>query len=718
VEAVFLRILNMSLSGTFVIAAVLIARLILRRAPRWRFLLWAIVAVRLLIPFSIELTHSPVPVRAEPIPADIGMMAVPQIDSGIVPLDEAVNAILPPAADVTASVNPMQIWIFAGTVIWLGGAVLLAAADALSLILLRRRLRGAVRLEDNLWLADGISSPFVWGLFRPRIYIPSSTPQAAIPFIAAHERAHIRRLDPLWKGIACGITALHWFNPAVWIAYVLFVSDMESACDEAVLSGSAEDIRAAYSEALLSAAAGRSFFTALPPSFGESDPKRRIRNVLRYKRATRWAIAAAACVTALVTVACAFSLAEESRENNVTDLDGADGPLDITYALTFPAYSDVRTQNYVTICAETAPFTVTLTLPPEWTIGAPQNFDAPVYDPVNYLISPLVLYRDGDAVGSIGFYPITLEIPAGGAANEHFLACHRLMMGNYNRWDSEDSYEQIKSDGTVRVGICDILRRLDAADPAAAADYASGAAMPTLTTQGIVAYDTELRVMIGIELYDGAAADAQYRMLAESIMLTAGGEAADWAVPTMQTAQITFPAYQGGRTVYNASIYDTPPFTLTMQIPLGWTMRIPAPDRQTATLPFTAVDFYYGQTYMGSAGFMTFEMYEGITPQDEGFYRMVYNQLMIGNVVTWDTEYTPVQSTQTATFCAATCRVNEPIFEEGVPMAGLKRRQREAIVAYDTEMLVYIAMDFAEGALTAEQWQAMAESVRLAWAAE
>ena len=357
-ETVFLKILNMSIGGAFVILAVLLARLLLRRAPRAiSFALWAIVAVRLLIPFSIEVEHSPVPVPAEPVPVNIGTMLTPQIDTGIAPLDELVNESLP-AATPQYSLNPMQILTAAAAVIWLAGAAAVLIADGISLLLLRRRLVGAVRMEEGVWMADRIPAPFVWGVFRPRIYIPSGTPETAIPYILAHERAHMRRLDPFWKALGCLTLALHWFNPLCWIGFVLFVSDMEAACDEAVLRRSAEDIRAEYSEALLACCAGGRFAALFPPAFGETDPKSRIQSVLKYKKASRAAVILAVAAVAAVCIGCAFSqkdgeeqsdnppdgitdsaetTADTTPDSSVSPFGGADAPKETAYAVAFPA---------------------------------------------------------------------------------------------------------------------------------------------------------------------------------------------------------------------------------------------------------------------------------------------------------------------------------------------------------------------------------------------
>lgn len=726
----FLYILNRTVGGAFVILAVILARLLLRRAPRWiSFILWAAVALRLLLPFTIEVDRSPVPVTAQPVPVNIGLMVTPEIDTGLDFIDEPVNGSLPAPVDPAYSVNPMQIAVFAGAVLWAAGVCVVLLADGISLLRLRRRLTGAIRLSDGVWMADNLPAPFVWGIVRPRIYIPTGTPESAIPYIVRHEQAHIRRLDPLWKGIGCVTLALHWFNPLCWLGFALFVSDMEAACDEAVLRSAGEDIRADYSEALLCCSSGGRFAPIFPPSFGETDPKARIKSVLKYKKASRAVVILAVIAAAAVCIGCAFSQKSEGEVTNpgaeTTDTadsadtsdtaeipDTTEAPASPTaYAVTFPAYGDIRNPTWLQMCEDTAPFTVTLTLPEGWSVGAPENFDGLFASPVTTLLSPVCFFLNGELVGSMGFYPITNDISQMPPEREYWLACHPLMMGNYSHWDND--YTEVKADGTYKVGTCRISRRADLLDSGALAGSA-GAAMETFYFPAIAAYDTELGICLGIELDESAVTDEQWRSIAESVIITAGGERTEWQIPATQSAQITFPAYQGGKDEYNASIYETPAFRLEMQIPLGWRMSIPAPDAQRASLPFTPVTFRYGTVTAGDVGFMTFELYEGITPEDEGFYRMVYNQLMAGNLVTWDVKYTPVESTRTDTFCAATSYVSAPIPVEGTPAAGWARTESRAILAYDTEMLVYVAMTFTdEAGLTDEIWQAMAESIRL-----
>jgi len=718
-QEAFLYILNRSIGGAFVILLVMLARLLLRRAPRkLMMILWAAAALRLLLPFSIASTYSPVPVTADPVPSDIGMMLTPEIDTGITSADNAVNALLPPP-DPTGltSVNPMQIVIFASSVLWLIGVILFAAADGISLYLLRRRLRHAENLDDGIWRCSSVSSPFVWGIIRPGIYLPAETSEEALPYILAHERMHIRRGDMLWKALGCVILTLHWFNPLVWLAFHFFAADMETACDEAVLREAEDDIRIAYSEALLSVAAGRKIHTAFPPAFGESNPKRRIRDVLAYRNPSGTVLIPAVLITVVICIGCAFSRsAEEVLPSGLTDTE-------TEYAVVFPAYSDIRTPANVTFCAETAPFTVSVTLPAGWSIGAPQTYTAPLFSPLASLLSPLCIYENGERIGSIGFYPIENDL-SGDGGNEHFIAFHRLMMGNATYWDSE-SWKLIREDGSMKAGYCTIQRRLDAWNSDAAVGM-MGAAMPVFTSAGIGVYDTEKMVMaaLGVEprlilQEDGnwraeeRISTAQLEEIAASLTITPGGEQTEWNVPRTQYAQITFPAYQGGRTAANASIYDTAPFTLTMELPLGWKLLIPGADAQTADLPFTPVTIRWGNETIASVGFMTFRMYEGITPQDDGFYRMVYNQLM-SNLVTWDKDYTPIESTRTETFCAATCRILSSVPEEGVPAAGWKRTETEGILAYDTELGVYIAMSYRENAVDEETWQSIAASIRLA----
>lgn len=290
-DKIFLQILNMSFTASFVIVFVLAARLFLKKAPRWiSYALWSVVLFRLVCPFSFQGIWSLLPVHTQPFTPEILTAQTPQVSTGLPILNSAINPVLPaPAAG--ASVNPLQVWTAAGEVIWLAGLGILLLYSIVSLIRLCFRLVGAVKLRENIFLADHISSPFVLGLIHPKIYLPSSLSETEQPYIILHEQTHIRRLDHVVKAIAFLALCLHWFNPLVWIAFFLCGQDMEMSCDEQVMNRIDSDIRQDYSSSLLGLATGRKMIAGTPLAFGEGNPKSRIKNVLGYRRPAFWVTA-------------------------------------------------------------------------------------------------------------------------------------------------------------------------------------------------------------------------------------------------------------------------------------------------------------------------------------------------------------------------------------------------------------------------------------------
>lgn len=295
-EKLFLELLNMSCAASYVIAAVLLLRLLLKKAPRrYSYVLWSAAAFRLCCPVSLsagfslfgllDLTQRGA--ALDFIPENLGMMAQPEVHTGLT----AVNTVLRdslPAATPAGSVNPMQVIIFGASVIWLAGAAALALYGLFSYLALRRRLCTATRLEDNVFESAAVRSPFVLGVLRPRIYLPYGLDGESRAFVLAHERYHLRRKDPLVRLFAFCLLALHWFNPLVWIAFSCMSRDMEMSCDEKVLeNGGAK----AYSLCLLSVASGRRFPAPGPLAFGETGVKSRIRHALAWKKPRRWAAA-------------------------------------------------------------------------------------------------------------------------------------------------------------------------------------------------------------------------------------------------------------------------------------------------------------------------------------------------------------------------------------------------------------------------------------------
>ncbi|MEG1726172.1 MAG: M56 family metallopeptidase, partial [Anaerovoracaceae bacterium] len=312
-EKLFVSILNMSLIGSYVIIFVLIARLLLKKAPKiFSYALWSIVLFRLICPFSFESTLSLMPMAKTPIPQDIIYSTLPQINTGINIIDNSINPILP-APNMGDSVNPLQIWIFIGTIIWVLGMLAMLIYSVISFAKLRKRLIGSVQMKDNIYLADHISSPFVMGIIKPKIYLPSSLSDSEKDFIIAHEMCHIKRFDHITRILGFASLTIHWFNPLVWASFILSGKDMELSCDEAVMKKMNVDIRAEYSQSLLRFATGKKMFHATPLAFGEGDTKGRIKNVLNYKKPAFWVIV----VSAIAIIAIGVGLMTNSSNKPI-----------------------------------------------------------------------------------------------------------------------------------------------------------------------------------------------------------------------------------------------------------------------------------------------------------------------------------------------------------------------------------------------------------------
>lgn len=309
-EKIFLSVLNMSLTASFVIAAIMLARLPLKKAPKIiSYALWAVAGFRLVVPFTLESIFSLLPFKSAPIPTDIGMQAVPRIDSGIALVDNAVSAVLP-AATFTGSVNPMQIWIAVGSYAWLIGMAVMLIYSVVSIILLKKRLQGALLVEGNLYEADNLKTPFVIGLFNPRIYIPAGLSGEERRYIILHEQTHIRRHDHAVKMFAYFVLCLHWFNPFAWAAFLLMGADMEMSCDERVLKEMGDSAKKAYSLSLLTMATERRIIGSSPLAFGEGGMKERIKNILNFKKSSRVIIIAAVVLAAVLTIGFAVNRAD------------------------------------------------------------------------------------------------------------------------------------------------------------------------------------------------------------------------------------------------------------------------------------------------------------------------------------------------------------------------------------------------------------------------
>ena len=303
----FLKIINMSISASWLILAVLILRLVLKKAPKWvNVLLWGIVAVRLICPLSFESALSLIP-SSETIPLDIEMAAKPTIDSGVPAINSVVNPVLSsfaPPQHVLTSANPLQIWIPILNIIWLIGVGALLLYTAVSYWRLCRKVDTAVRYKGNIFQSENVSSPFVLGIIKPRIYLPFNMNGQDLEHVVAHEQAHIRRKDHWWKPLGFLLLTIHWFNPLMWLAYVLLCRDIELACDEKVIKELGNEQRADYMQALVACSVNRCMIAACPLAFGEVGVKERVKSVMNYKKPAFWVIIIAVIIC--VGVAACF----------------------------------------------------------------------------------------------------------------------------------------------------------------------------------------------------------------------------------------------------------------------------------------------------------------------------------------------------------------------------------------------------------------------------
>ena len=328
-EELFLSILNMSVTASYVIVIVMLIRLLLKKAPKYiSYALWAVVGFRLVLPFSFESVFSLLPFRENPIPQTLAL-------GEEVPFTSALDAALNAAGDaanggigtvtvhlgrtsdgypVTTKAYNSQVWLVFGSYLWLIGIAALLFYSILSIVLLKRHLKGAMIYKDSIYEACNLKTPFVLGFFRPKIYIPSGLTPEEKSYVILHEQTHITRMDHMVKLLAFLILCIHWFNPLVWIAFMMMTSDMEMSCDEKVLQKMGSNVKKAYSNSLLSLAMDKRIFNGSPLAFGEGNVKRRIKNVLNYRRPSLWVTVSAVIV--LIGVSIGLMANPEKRDTN------------------------------------------------------------------------------------------------------------------------------------------------------------------------------------------------------------------------------------------------------------------------------------------------------------------------------------------------------------------------------------------------------------------
>ena len=456
-EKIFLTLMNMSITAGYVILFVLAARLCMRRLPkRYSYWLWGAVGFRLICPFSFSSAFSLLGLikkgSLEYIPTDIGMMAKPEIDMGIVSVNNVLNQSLPPATPYQ-SANPMQAIIALGIAVWVLGMAICGICFAVSYLLVKRKVACAIRTEGNRYVCENIPSPFVLGLIRPRIYLPGGLTEEETAYILCHEQIHIRRRDPMVKFFACILLCVYWFHPLVWVSFFLMVKDMEMSCDEQVLLEMGEQIKKPYSASLLSIAAGRHVSAGSPLAFGEGGAKKRIKNILGYRRPSFWLGIGASTAAAVLLIALSVNPADTQMKELPAEtsepvleqsVSEAFGPIEPERQLPFahPMICFQGTEYYMSDAALDLDPTrlvkigqVTGTVPSLWVPfqdgdANTEILGAPIYDSGNNIIVDI----DGD------YTLYTPEVP-------NRLENYEELKSRLDSYPADYTYEQAAADG-------------------------------------------------------------------------------------------------------------------------------------------------------------------------------------------------------------------------------------------------------------------------------
>ena len=528
-NGVFISVLNMSATASFVAAVVILARLLLKKAPKiFSYALWAVVLFRMICPFSFESIVSILPTNPEPIPQDIVAQAVPRIDSGITFVDNAVNNTIQPATPVIhealSSRKPFhaertifQTVIMIGSYVWLSGIIILTGYAVISYIKIKRRIFAATLAGNSadIFETDQIKTPFVIGFIKPRIYIPAGLEITETDYIIMHEKTHIKRGDHLIKVLAFIALSVHWFNPVMWLSYFLMAKDMEMSCDESVIKKSGEDIRANYSNSLLSLSAKQSGLPN-PLAFGESNVKSRIKNVLNFRKRSRLIIALAAILAVAVIIGCSAN-----RANSGSPV------------------SDDENNGFVKKTYEIDSFTISVELPREisgdtYITGSGELFhdyhmsNATQYGEAEKMI--LIANNNAHVIGTVSlvdFENIPEEQFDYYKESHSFRALYsQFPMGSMVMWG--DEYQVVYESEDQREGTATVLSyyRSDYLETFGVKDFSrfkeeiiEGDPRINLYNRGILGYNLDLNKFAVIELYYDAVTDEELQHIAETLRI-------------------------------------------------------------------------------------------------------------------------------------------------------------------------------------------------------
>ena len=327
---IFIDLFNMSITASYLVLAVVVARLLLKKAPKWiNCLLWALVGIRLICPFSFESALSLIP-SSQTISVNNTSTGRPfTVQSGVPAVDTNINEFLGDKyyEGVTVPANTFADMTNVLAIVWIVGLFAMLLYGSISYLRLHKKVGASILLNNNIYYCDNIDTPFILGFFKPKIYVPSGITDEQISYIALHEKAHLKRKDHWWKPLGFILLSVYWFNPIMWVAYILLCRDIETACDEKVIKNMPNTEKKGYSETLVSCSVQRRMVMACPLAFGEVGVKQRIKSVLNYKKPAFWMIIFAVLLVAVV-IAC-FLTNPDGNSSSIGIIGGADGPTSI-----------------------------------------------------------------------------------------------------------------------------------------------------------------------------------------------------------------------------------------------------------------------------------------------------------------------------------------------------------------------------------------------------
>lgn len=825
-ESLFLQILNMSFSASIVILILLVVRLLLRRAPRAiSYGLWAVALFRLLCPLRIESVLSLFPANPQPIPQGILLDPAPQVDTGLPVVNQVINPILPAPA-VGDSVNPLQVWVWLGSLLWVAGIAALLLYSVVSLLRLRRRLAGATQAERNLYLVAGLETPFVLGLLRPKIYLPAGLGEQETGYILLHEQTHIRRGDHLFKLLGFLALCIHWFNPLAWVAFALFEQDMEASCDERVIRQLGSGVKQAYSASLLSLATGRRWLGGAPLAFGEGDTKSRIKNVLRYRKPALWVAVAAVVVAVAIGAGLAldpaaasqppsdlfaqaeqFSTAETEplaigreallhyyetfmgeavpEEYRITSFslqslslragDANEFAIDCSFALSTDGnyflagegvpYGDrpggecpsVYRQLRVKALGGGQYQIVEL-----GTGGADQGLQLVAFPAVlrQAFPEPYVIEADGDILlgeEPVARYYVSLTgvqrdetaLLVGVNKTTGQLLLHDLNAGRWIPVDPETAPEEAFiravlasrtfSGGELRFTLPPVIPQRYTLDMEISAlvpstpgstrsidilgtrngniAWEAGKSYSEQVFTGEIPDKTQLSFKVAFTRpFAGAEEDAGQEQVCwgYSQWVFADGQPNELVRCGLTTATVQQPTGPENQAAVEYYENDGGAIRLGLSLPAGWSLQTGG-EGLPLGFPFGQVNLLDGSGSL--AGTLSYTQCDDLTgyatPGEERFRVALFNELMLGSLVNWNNDYTPV--TQTQTNGVATCRLwwRDSGEEWAGRMAEAPEHYAPGILAYDTTLGRSFAVQFTENALTDAQLRQLAESISI-----